>query len=616
MHADVDPPDQPFWPTVRRLSVLWREQTRFVVLGVSCAFLITGLTLYITKLIQQVVDDAIVADQPDKVPGLIAMIMVLATIRFGLNFVRRWATSIIGISVEARLRQMMYDAYLSYPRRFYDRHSTGQVLSRATNDLYPVRYFIGWGVVQTIQSAMMIVGVSIVLAVVNPLLAVCAGLVMPLVAVLTWRFAYLVIPISRQAQQKSADVTEAADEGVVGIEMVQAFGREPEVNARFAGKASAVRDVVLREAAVEGRYLPGLVFLPSMAIAIVLALGGHLVISGDLTIGEFVLFNALLLQLVWPLEALGWILNLAQRAIASASRCFAWLDGIVPLVEPEVSAPLPDGPLAVRFSDVHFGYGDGDEVLRGLDLQLAPGEIVAVCGATGSGKTSLLQLLPRFYDLDSGSVEIGGVDVRAMRLHPLRETIGLVTQRPVLFSAPLRDNLLDGRPGATEQEMRDACQAAGVDAFVDELPDGYDTLIGERGVNLSGGQRQRVALARVLLSHARVLVLDDPLSAVDTETERAIVGPPSPRHGGAHGADRDAAPVDRAGGRPRRRAGRRQDRRAGPARPAARRRRPVRPPVRRGGDRRWLAIAPGCCGSASTSPRRAATWWSCSRPPG
>ncbi len=281
----------------------------------------------------------------------------------------------------------------------------------------------------------------------------------------------------------------------------------------------SVRDVVLREAAVEGRYLPGLVFLPTMAIAMVLLIGGHFVISGDLTIGEFVLFNTLLLQLVWPLEALGWILNLAQRAIASASRCFAWLEHVQPLAEPSTSAELPEGPVGVRFAGVRFGYGDGAEVLRDLHLELQPGEIVAVCGATGSGKTSLLQLLPRFYDPDAGAVEIGGVDVRAMRLHPLREAVGLVTQRPVLFSAPLRTNLLDGRPDASDEELREACEAAGVDAFVDELPDGYDTMIDENGSNLSAGERQLLTIARAFLSDPDLLILDEATSSVDTRTE-------------------------------------------------------------------------------------------------
>jgi ABC-type multidrug transport system fused ATPase/permease subunit len=226
---------------------------------------------------------------------------------------------------------------------------------------------------------------------------------------------------------------------------------------------------------------------------------------------------------VWPLEALGWITNLAQRALASAGRSFAWLEGIKPLPEPAVPRPLPAGPLGVRFEKVHFAYGGETEVLRELDLVVEPGEIVAICGPTGSGKTSLLNLLPRFYDPTGGHVRVGGVDTRDLPIAELRASVALVTQRPVLFSVPLRDNLMAGRTDADWDEVLAACEAAGVDAFAPGLPDGYDTLIGERGINLSGGQRQRVALARALVTKARIVVLDDPLSAVDTLTERRLV---------------------------------------------------------------------------------------------
>ena len=208
---------------------------------------------------------------------------------------------------------------------------------------------------------------------------------------------------------------------------------------------------------------------------------------------------------------------------AAASRSFAWLDGIEPMRERAEPVPLPAGPLPVRLEDVHFRYATGSEVLSGIDLEASPGEILAVCGATGAGKTSLLNLLPRFYDPTAGRVLLGGVDVRDVALADLRRAVAIVTQKPILFSIRLRDNLLAGRPDADWSEVLDACEVAGVAAFVDELPDGYDTLIGERGVNLSGGQRQRVALARALIANARVLVLDDPMSAVDTETERHLV---------------------------------------------------------------------------------------------
>jgi ABC-type multidrug transport system fused ATPase/permease subunit len=260
-----------------------------------------------------------------------------------------------------------------------------------------------------------------------------------------------------------------------------------------------------------------------MAIASVLFFGGRDVIHGNLTIGQFVLFNSLLLQLVWPLEALGWILNLAQRAIASASRAFAWLDAVRPLPEPARPERLPPGGLDVRFEDVCFAYAGGSPVLCNLDLAVEAGSIVAVCGETGSGKSTMLNLLSRFYDPDTGSVRVGGVEASALLKSDLRTAVALVTQRPVLFSLPLRDNLCAARPEATEEEMVAACEVAGVADFIDDLPDGYETLIGERGVNLSGGQRQRVALARALISDARVLALDDPLSAVDTENEERIV---------------------------------------------------------------------------------------------
>jgi ABC-type multidrug transport system fused ATPase/permease subunit len=518
----VDPPDLGLLPTLRRLLRLWRAEWRLGVLGCVFALVYTLISIAIPLLTQRAIDDAIVHHTRALWPYIVA-IVALAALRFGINFSRRYATARIGIRIEARMRELLYQAYLRYPRAFYDRHATGQVLSRATNDLYPIRYFIGWGLIQGIQSLMMIVGAGIVLVLVNPRLALYTAVAMPPITVLALRFARRVSPLSREVQVRKGDVTEAADEAVVGIEMVQAFGREAEVRGRFGEKAEAVRNTVLRQAGVEARHLPGLYYLPSLSIAAVVFFGGRQVIAGSLSIGQFVLFETLLLQLVWPLEALGWITNLGQRALASAGRSFAWLEGIEPLPEPADPRPLPAGPLAVRFEAVHFAYGGETEVLRDLDLVVEPGEIVAICGPTGSGKTSLLNLLPRFYDPTGGHVRVGGIDTRDIPIAELRASVALVTQRPVLFSVPLRENLTAGREDADWDEVLAACEAAGVDTFAPELPDGYDTLIGERGINLSGGQRQRVALARALVTKARVVVLDDPLSAVDTLTERRLV---------------------------------------------------------------------------------------------
>ncbi|WP_051223709.1 ABC transporter ATP-binding protein [Conexibacter woesei] len=523
MSPNLDPPDHGLRLTTSRLLDVWRLQRRLTALALLYALMYSALSLAIPLLIARTIDDSILHDERPLAPQL-AIVAVLAAVRSTVNFLRRYATARVGVGVEASMRELLYGAYLRFPRAFYDLHPTGQVVSRATNDLYPVRYFIGWGMVQGAQSIMMILGTAVVLGVTNLKLAALSAIPLPLIGLVAWRFAHLVTPISRDVQARKGDVTESADEAVVGIEMVQAFGREDDVQDRFAQRADAVRTEVLRQARVESHHLPGLFYLPSASVAVVLLVGGRAVIHGTLTYGEFALFIQLLLQLVWPLESTGWIINLGQRALASAGRSFAWLDEVPVLPERPDPARMAEGDTGVELRGVRFAYpGAAEAVLDGVDLTVAPGEVVAVCGATGAGKSTLLGLLPRFYDPDAGAVLLGGHDLRDLALDDVRGAVGVVTQRPILFSETLRDNLLAGRPDADDAALHEACDVAGVTAFLDDLPDRWQTLIGERGVNLSGGQRQRVALARALLTDAPVLVLDDPLSAVDTTTEDRIV---------------------------------------------------------------------------------------------
>ena len=495
---------------------------------------------------------------------------------------------------------MMYDAYLRFPRAFYDRHATGEVISRATNDIYPVRYFIGWGVVQAIQSMMMLVGAAIVLVSVNARLTLFAALAMPPIAVLTYVFAHKVFPISRIVQAKKGHLTEATDEAVVGIEMVQAFGREDDVRERFTGRAEAVRSETMRQAGVEARFLPGLIFLPSLGIAAVLWFGGRDAIEGNLTIGQFTLFITLLLQLVWPLEALGWIINLGQRATAAASRSFAWLDSIESLPEPAQPRSASRRAAPIRIENVHFSYGVGKEVLSGIDLEVAsrrdrrslrrrPARARRRCSTCCRGSTTR----------PPGRVLLGGVDSRELALPELRRSVALVTQKPVLFSIPLRDNLLAARPDADWVDVLAACEAAGVAAFVDGLPDGYDTLIGERGRQpLRRPAPARRARARARRAGARDRARRPHVGRRHGDRAAPRLDAP-PRGRGTHRPDRRPAPLDHPRRRPRCRAPRRPHRRERRApRPDPARRRLHRAVRRRGPCS--LSGAPACRASGAT----------------
>jgi ABC-type multidrug transport system fused ATPase/permease subunit len=511
--------------TARRLLGVWREERRLTLIAFGYASGYSALSIVIPLLVARAIDKSIVSHQEPLAPQL-ALIVGLGLIRAVINYKRRYATGRVSVHVETRMRELLYHAYLGFPRAFYDRQPTGQLLSRATNDLVPVRWFVGWGVVMAVQSAILIVGTGIVLLITNAELALLSALPLPVIAYVAWRFGRRVAPISRAVQARKGDLTDAANEAVVGIEMVQAFGRDDVVRARFADRAAAIRSEMLRQGAVEAVHLPPAFYLPSISVAVVLLLGGREVINGTLTYGELALFIQLLLQIVWPLETLGVIIDLGQRALASAGRAFSWLEQIPGLPEPNMGRALklpPNMPSRVSFERVHFAYPGGSAVLQGVQLQIGPEEIVGICGPTGSGKSTLLSLLMRQYDPTAGTVRLSGVDMRQLRLAELRAAIAVVTQRPVLFSETLRANLLAGRADADESAIEEACEVAGLNRFVTSLADGLDTVIGERGVNLSGGQRQRVALARALLVDASVVVLDDPLSAVDTEAELDIV---------------------------------------------------------------------------------------------
>jgi ABC-type multidrug transport system fused ATPase/permease subunit len=520
-----DPPSYGLGTTSRRLTALSRAQGRLMVEGLGYAVVYTILSLAIPALVARAIDRSIVTHKEALAPLLVA-IGVLAALRLWVNYRRRYTTSRIGIEVEAQMREKLYDSYLKFPRAFYDRHATGQVLSRATNDLYPVRYFIGFGLILAFQSTIMIAGTAVVLGITDWKLTLLSGIPLPAIMWVAWHFGQRVSPISHAVQARKGDLTDAANEAVVGIEMVQAFGREEIVRERFGDHATAIQTEMIRQADVEAVHLPPIFYLPSLSVAIVLFVGGRQVIDGTLSYGDLALFIQLLLQIVWPLEALGYILDLGQRALASAGRSFAWLEQVPLLSEPaaeEASAIDSSTPADISFNAVRFAYGGETETLRSVDLRIDAGEIVAVCGRTGAGKSTLLSLLARQYDPSVGSIRIQGVDLRSALLSDLRGAVALVTQRPILFSDTLRNNLLAGRPDADSDTLLRACEQAGLGDFVAGLPDGLETVIGERGVNLSGGQRQRTALARALLAESSVVILDDPLSAVDTETEAEIL---------------------------------------------------------------------------------------------
>jgi ATP-binding cassette subfamily B protein len=480
-----------------------------------------GITVVIPLLIGGAVDAISNHHRSDVLPLVLALVGA-GLLRLGLTVVRRVIAGKVSLAVEFDLRQRVYAHLQALELGYFDSQQTGQLMSRATVDLQSIRFFLGYGLIFLTQNALTIALASVVMFVIQPGLAALALAPVPFVVLSAMRFNRLSRPALQEVQQRIAELTVEAEEAISGIRIVKAFAREEHMLMRFRRAVIRVFDQNVYSTRLRAFYSPLLGFLPSLGLAVVLMVGGRGVINGTITLGDFTAFYTYLIMLTGPMRMLGMSLGMAQRAVASGNRLFEILDREPRLASTPGAPALPDGAGSVQFQGVSLAYDGAEPALEDIDLTVAAGRTVALVGPTGSGKTSLVALLARLYDPSRGRVLIDGSDVRDVDLVSLRSQVAFVADDSFLFSASVAENIAYARPDASRDEIEAAARRAQAHGFIAALPDGYDTLVGERGLTLSGGQRQRVAIARALLADPRILILDDATSSVDARTEAAI----------------------------------------------------------------------------------------------
>jgi ATP-binding cassette subfamily B protein len=505
-----------FW----RLLGFLRPYKRGVIVSFVLAGTAMGVSVLIPYLVGRTVDE--IREGSTNLWPLAIAVAVAGMLRLAFSVARRIVAGRVSLSVEYDLRNRMYEHLQSLELAFFDQQQTGQLMSRATVDLQSVRFFLGYGLIFLVQSAITILIAAVVMVALEPWLALVALAPTPWVIWIAFRYGQRNRPATQEVQQRIAELTAEAEENIGGVRVVKAFAQEQRQLRRFSRAVARVFDQSMVSTRLRAFYSPFIGFLPQLGLAALLLVGGRQVINGSITVGEFIAFYGYVLMLTGPMRWLGMALGMAQRAVASGARVFELLDRRPRLVASPDARPLPPGGGRVELRGVTFGYEGAEPVLRDIDLDVEAGRTVALVGPTGSGKTTLVMLIPRLYDIDEGAVLVDGADVRDLDPAALRRQVAVVSDDAFLFSASLGENIAYARPEAEDEEVVRAAERAGLAELIDDLPEGLDTLVGERGLTLSGGQRQRVAIARALLAEPRILILDDATSSVDATTESRI----------------------------------------------------------------------------------------------
>jgi ATP-binding cassette subfamily B protein len=481
-----------------------------------------GMTVLIPLLIGMAVD-AIESGDGEALLPLVGLILGAAVLRLGLTMVRRIIAGKVSLAVEFDLRQKLYAHLQRLELGFFDNQQTGQLMSRATVDLQAIRFFLGYGLIFFSQSLLTVLLAGVVMFAMNPLLAAIALAPTPFVILTAVRFTKRSRPAMQEVQQRMAEMTAEAEESVTGIRVIKAFAQEDQQFLRFQGSVTRLFDQSIRSTRIQAFFTPLIGALPQLGTATVLLVGGVAVINGNLDLGEFTAFYAYMIMLASPMRMVGVALGMGQRAVAAGNRLFELLDRDPGITSPEGAPPLPAGDGSVRLDGVSLRYSPGTpEALSDIDLEVRGGSRVALVGPSGSGKTSLVSLIARLYDPTSGEISVDGADLRGVEVESLRSQMAYVSEDSFLFGDTVAGNIAYSRADASRQEVEQAAKLAQAHEFITDLPEGYDTVVGERGLTLSGGQRQRVAIARAILADPRILILDDATSSLDATTERRI----------------------------------------------------------------------------------------------